>query len=493
MKTINLTGPFPLEAEDLGTILEQNGIRNGSINPRQQTATGFSQAGMIALASLAKTFRPSQSLNSYRASNATLAKLLAAHVMGQWIGRASSTLAQPDFAQLHTAVDRWFASLTQVREHVVPCTLFPYPNTSFAIGPVIFRHVSELPTEGFGVSREEFWPPQPPPSPPWKQWLQRVWAATRKKQAVRREIGGFLFSSLIQFATTRNAPWMAFVKVAGRPDNESIRAADIATDVALAVIQLVSPGDDMRSISRATARAAPVWRVDVSRVENGGFSTGSRNQVPALARSHELIERHIKQAEPAFQSMGQRLSAFLDATSPVPDLDEAWCNAAYWYHEALAETLDTVAVAKLETAIEVLFRAENMSRSMRRLLESFDVFFGLSRSEPIVPNGTVTVEQFAEAIITARSRVLHGTWPTLQFDLPANKSNQTVSYNDVEFLTRTLLVCFSAHLDAYIAAGNPTDTTDAFFAWIKAERTARAGGAAAATDNSGDENPNTPG
>jgi hypothetical protein len=147
----------------------------------------------------------------------------------------------------------------------------------------------------------------------------------------------------------------------------------------------------------------------------------------------------------------------------------------------------------LETAIEVLFRAENMSRSMRRLLESFDVFFGLSRSEPIVPNGTVTVEQFAEAIITARSRVLHGTWPTLQFDLPANKSNQTVSYNDVEFLTRTLLVCFSAHLDAYIAAGNPTDTTDAFFAWIKAERTARAGGAAAATDNSGDENPNTPG
>ncbi|WP_224705158.1 hypothetical protein [Devosia aquimaris] len=272
----------------------------------------------------------------------------------------------------------------------------------------------------------------------------------------------------------------AFVKVTGRPPEESIRAADLSTDIALAAIQLLSPGDEMRTIARASARATPVWRVDISRTEGGGFSEGTRIQAPALARSLELIEHHIREAEPSLRSMGQRLAAFLDASSPVPDLDEAWCNAAYWYHKALAETLDTVAVAKLETAIEALFRAENMSGSKRRLHESFDVFFGLSRTDTITPNSSVTVEQFAEAITTARSRVLHGTWPTLQFDLPANKSSQAVSYSDVELLTRVLLLCFSIQLDAYIATGNPIDTTDAFFAWIKAERSAKPASVAAA-------------
>ena len=149
-----------------------------------------------------------------------------------------------------------------------------------------------------------------------------------------------------------------------------------------------------------------------------------------------------------------------------------------------------MAVAKLETAIEVLFRAENMSGSKRRLHESFDVFFGLNRTDKIAPNSSVTVEQLTEAITTARSRVLHGTWPTLQFDLPANKSSQVVSYGDVEFLTRNLLLCFSVQLDAYIAAGNPTDTTDAFFAWIKAERaaqTAQRGHAAITGDGAGQQ------
>ena len=81
------------------------------------------------------------------------------------------------------------------------------------------------------------------------------------------------------------------------------------------------------------------------------------------------------------ESMGRRLADYLAATSPLPDLDEAWCNAAYWYHEALAESLDTVAVPKLETAIEVLFRAESMSGSKQRMLDCFDAIFGLKGND----------------------------------------------------------------------------------------------------------------
>ena len=271
------------------------------------------------------------SQNSRRASNATLAKLIAGEMIRAWAGRTSPSLAQPDFDQLQTVIDDWFAALTQVREHVVPCTLFPCVISSFTIGPVTFRHFLELPTEGFGISHEEFWPKEPPA---WKRWVRDVWAAIRRKPISRPEVGGFQFSTLARFANDRAAPWVAFVKVTGRPPTESIRAADLSADIALAAIQLLSPGEDMRAITRASARAAPVWRVDVSRTEGGGFSLGTYNQVPALARSPELIELHIKEVEPGLRSMGQRLTAFLDASSPVPDLDEAWCNAAYWYHEA---------------------------------------------------------------------------------------------------------------------------------------------------------------
>ncbi len=171
--------------------------------------------------------------------------------------------------------------------------------------------------------------------------------------------------------------------------------------------------------------------------------------------------------------MGRRLAAYLAAASPLPNLDEAWCNAAYWYHEALAENLDTVAVAKLETAIEVLFRAESMSGSKQRLLDSFDAIFGLKGSDQVNPPSPVTVEPLVVAITTARSRILHGTWPTLHHDLPTAKGTPAVTYADVEFLTRMLLLQFSAQMDAYQDAGKTVDTTEALVAWIKAERLAR--------------------
>jgi hypothetical protein len=322
----------------------------------------------------------------------------------------------------------------------------------------------------------EFWP-KPPTR--WKQWLRNVWAAIREKHVLPAKPGDFHFEQLIELAVQRYANWIALVDVPGRAIDESNNAAVIAADIALAAVQLVCPGDDMRGLARATGRAAPVWRAGVSKESSGSINTATTNRLPALARAPELLVQHLALARPLLESMGRRLAAYLAATSPLPDLDEAWCNAAYWYHEALAEKLDTVAVAKLETAIEVLFRAENMSLSKQRLLRSFDAIFGLKGSDPLNPASTVTVEQLVIAITTARSRVLHGTWPTLQTDLPTAKGEHSVTYGDVESLTRMLLLQFSAHIDAYQAAGMTDDTTDALVAWIKNERVARAAASAA--------------
>jgi hypothetical protein len=471
MKTISVAASQSYSADSLSDVLQRNHIQNGSIDLKSLTATGFSHAGMTAIIGLAKTFRPSSSQNSQKASNATLAKFIAAEIIAHWKARSVVSLTTADFDQFRAAVENWFAAQTQVRQHVVACTLFPHRIGSFSVGPVTFYHLHDLPTEDFGISREEFWP-EPPPR--WKRWLRNVWAAIREKPVNVAKPGGLQFEQFIEFAVQRHAPWIALIDIPGRAPAESTSTADVAADVALAVIQIVCPGDDMRHLARATGRAAPIWRADISLTSGNNLSTGTSNRVPALGRAPELLIQHLASAKPLLESMGRRLAAYLAATSSLPDLDEAWCNAAYWYHEALAESLDTVAVAKLETAIEVLFRAESMSGSKKLLLDSFDAIFGLKGSDLVNPPSTVTVEQLVVAITTARSRVLHGTWPTLVTDLPSVKGKPAVSYGDVEFLTRTLLLQFSLHMDAYQAAGETDDTTDALITWIKAERVAQA-------------------
>lgn len=467
MKTVSVAASQPHGVETLSDALQKHGIKNASIDLVDLTAIGFTDAGIAAISDLAQSFRPSLSIHSQTASNATLGKFIAGEIISHCKGRSTTSLGNADLDHLQKTIEDWFAAQNTVRRHVVPCTLFPFPTNSFSIGPVTFCHVQAFPSEEFGVPQAEFWPK---PSPRWKRWLRNVWAAIREKPVAAEKLGGFRFEHFLDFAGSRQAPWMALINVFGRAPAESTRAADLAADVALAAIQIVSPGEDMRQLARATGRAAPVWRVDVLQTSPDSHSTNSTNQMPALARGPDLIANHLASAKPAFESMGRRLDGYLTAASPLPELNAAWCNAAYWYHEALAETLDTVAVAKLETAIEVLFRAENMSGSKRRLLESFDAIFGLGRNDYLDTAKTVSVEQIVVAITTARSRILHGTWPTLHNDLPTQPGRLTTNYRDVETLARMLLLNFSMQLDAYQSDGQTDDSTEAFMSWIKAQR-----------------------
>ena len=77
----------------------------------------------------------------------------------------------------------------------------------------------------------------------------------------------------------------------------------------------------------------------------------------------ELVSGEVE----VIRSVGRRLDAYVHGGSKLPKLAQAWCDAAYWLHEGLAETLASIAVAKLETAIEVLLGAESSSKSERRL------------------------------------------------------------------------------------------------------------------------------
>ncbi len=166
------------------------------------------------------------------------------------------------------------------------------------------------------------------------------------------------------------------------------------------------------------------------------------------------------------QMKEDRLEEYLGASSNFPLLVESWANAAYWFNQAVAETLDTVAVFKLETTIEVLFRSEDMAGSKSRLRESFEAFFGLKGAQQY-PGSALTVDQFILNITTARSRVAHGTWPTINTDLPGYRKQKPIDRRELEMIAGQLLVRFAHFLELYGAARETSDSMDTFFGWIK--------------------------
>ena len=117
--------------------------------------------------------------------------------------------------------------------------------------------------------------------------------------------------------------------------------------------------------------------------------------------------------------MGRLIDAYLSRDGELPELEQAWCNAAYWFNEGMLEPLDTVAMVKLETAIENLFSAASAAGSKRRMREALKSMFGIEESETVAPSSDLTYKKLIDDIVTVRSRVLHGTWRRSRVGIPA--------------------------------------------------------------------------
>jgi hypothetical protein len=120
-------------------------------------------------------------------------------------------------------------------------------------------------------------------------------------------------------------------------------------------------------------------------------------------------------------------------------------------------------VPKLETSIEVLLRSESTKGSKARVIKAIEAVYGLKRTDFINPNSQTMVEQFAQGFVTDRSRILHGTWSTLNHSLRASRPSLTM-------LVRSLLATYSLVLDTYVGEASPTDEVDAFLNYMDQQR-----------------------
>lgn len=449
----------PLDDRDLQALLDKEDLVEWSIDFPNKTISGFTRAGMMRLSELAKDLLDKRADRARLVSRRTLTKVIAKVATVQWQCRPAGELTGNELGKFWSEITAWFDSQDRVRTHYIPCTMSAWDMPSFTIGPVRFYSLRNFPVDAIGLQRDEVWPPN------------------GGQISTLAQIN--LIKGIFRLAQMRNSGMIAEIDVPGRESQQSTLTADIAVDVALGIFQLLMPPKLFTRAARATARSAPVWWATLSRVD-GAVAPSSHNDEPGRTMIPGGVATQLANNASLLASTGRRLNAYLAGSGALPTLDEAWCNAVYWYHEAVAEPLETVAVAKLETAIEVLFRSEKSTGSKERLLLGLEAFFDVDRNAPL-GNSSVTADQFAASIVTARSRVLHGTWPTLHTELPDGKGGMHVSLDDAENLARLLLLSFSLALDDYAASGSAEDTVEPFLNWQRSRPRAATAAAAAST------------
>ncbi len=332
-------------------------------------------------------------------------------------------------ADLYEHFDGWFGQLATPRRVFVPCLISPWAAPRFCVGPAAFVFIDE-------VAQSEFYPPA-------EKYLNR---------------NGF--DSLLGLMRDNRANWLACVSVEGCEHQRAEEIGALAADLAIVALQLAAPlSYGTRTMGRLDARRGATERRTLSEAR-GYYNAGWSRIEPGLSIGTGTLADILQKTAPTIAAVGGRVTSFASGQFRLPNLERAWCDAAYWLHEALAEPTDAIAIAKLETALEVLLRAESASGSQTRLHAILATFYGVNPSDALASGTTTTAKQFVSSLVRDRSRVLHGTWSTLNSRLALNRSGMEEFV--IAVIRRAVL-----ELETYANAAAPQDDIDAFLAWVR--------------------------
>jgi hypothetical protein len=220
-----------------------------------------------------------------------------------------------------------------------------------------------------------------------------------------------------------------------------------------------------RNIARATGRTVLPIKPSLIANEAGRSTFGRKSTKGLLGATRKVFEEMLEAASGDIERMGRVIHDVHLGKAALPKLQQSWCDALFWFHEGVSESLDTIAIAKLETSIENLFAAESSKKSKARLLQGFNYLLGMGKSDLLDTTIPVSVGEFVDVVVTARSRILHGTWSTVAGD------DIEIERRDVARLAQNFLLLFSRALDAYSKSeATPPDNIDQFLAWLAPEK-----------------------
>jgi hypothetical protein len=388
---------------------------------------GFTRTGYIAVHHLIKLLRANDATYRRLVSFAKLMTYALDDIRTSWSRDGLRRASLADLKAFEQRIADWLKSFQGVRIHLVPCAIIEGAAQSFSIGPVRFVHIDHFDPTDYGIEKWEI-----------------------------------ASAPLVQCMAQHDAKWIGIVEVQDCEPTRSEEFADLIIDLALGSLQAVLPDYDARNMARMTGRAMAPLRGSLVLDNEGRWTVGRRLLHPGFLLTAEHFDGLIKRASCDLQAMGRRIEVFRTGTTELPGLEQAWSDAALWFHEGFSEPLDTVAVTKLETAIENLFAAGNPSESKARLLLAFKHLLRMEKTSILDMTVPISVDQFVKSVVTARSRILHGTWSTL------SGPDLGVERRDVVKLARTLLICYARVLDAYASSSEKrSDSIKALLTWIE--------------------------
>lgn len=351
--------------------------------------------------------------------------------LANYVGSDADSIDADGVATLHAHLEQWFGQRAATRQVFIPCAISPWPAPRFSIGPVLFIYVDE-------VSRSEFYPPRDD------------------------DIARHGFDSILGLMKESRAHWLACASVdnCDRQRGEEIGA--LAADLAIAGLQLVLPLFwHTRTMTRLDVRRGEAQLHTLSR-SGGSYAVSVSNRDAGLPIGNGTMADALQKTAPVVRAVGKCVTSFARGQFRLSNLEQAWCNAAYWLHEALAETSDAIAFAKLETALEVLLRAESMSGSASRIKLILDAFYSLGANDLLTSETTTTAKQFVKRMVEDRSRILHGTWSTLNPRLGLDRVGMEGFV--IEVIRRA-----AVELEGYADTTAPIDEIEPFLKWVKSK------------------------
>ena len=387
------------------------GLGCGTFNASDGTIAGFSQDARPDVGSLTKSLRDNRGEYVRGVGFLAMQGIVGRAIIGMFRGRADEEATEGDLTELKRQVDEWFAGAAATRQHLVPCGVLPSKARAFEFGQIRFFHASNLKLEDYGLP-------------------------------AGGSVTELSLEPLMRVLGDHAAGWLAEVSVEGCEKKRSAEIAEFAVDVALGGLQLVIPAELGRRMARVTARRLPSYRGSFA-VTDSGLEFGAGNEQAGLGLAQEDFETLIDSASDAIAAMGRLVDVYVSGQGDLPLLKRAWCDAVYWFHEGMSEPLDTVAVVKLETSMEILFSAASRTGSEKRILDGLRGMFGIEGSQRIDSSSAVTYEKLVRKIVKARSWVLHGNWPTLAL------RDQGIDRATVESIARQCLVGYPLLLEKY--------------------------------------------
>lgn len=348
----------------------------------------------------------------------------------EYAERDPQSVTLRDAQDLHDHYAKWFTERARSRRVFVPCVLTRHGSPDFSIGPVSFFFINEH-------GAHTFYTPGTMPD-----------ALTHQS-----------FEDVLKLMKETRANWIARVDVEGCDRERAEDVGELAIDLAIVALQLAAPGSQTSTMSRLDSRRGAAEKRIISEAD-GHYNWSWTRTEAGITIGPGYLAHILKVAQPVVSAVGNTVRGFTSGRFQLPALQTAWCDAAYWLHQALVEAVDSIAVTKLETALEVLLQGEKTSGSEWRLLQVLDSFYGLAPDDPIRPGSTLTAKRFAKNQVNDRSRILHGTWSTL--NRPLGRSRQSMQQFTTDVIGRAAI-----ELDTYWHEPSARDDVDSFLSWVK--------------------------